>query len=150
MPATNEWTEVNINSKLLAVVAKASGRVFIGSEHCRNEVYLDFAVNYTLELMQAVRAVSDIPWWQRPFKARFIPEVKQLKERIAQADAFLRPIVSDRLEAQKSMDYQKPEDMLQWIMDVGIDGRDEKRLAKAQLDISFAAIHTTTTTTTNA
>lgn len=150
MPSVNEWTEVNINSKLLKVVAKASGRVFIGSEHCRNEDYIDFAVNYTLELMKAVRAVGAIPWWKRPMTARSIPEVKQLKSRIDQADAFLRPIVSARRAAESSMDYQKPEDMLQWIMDAGIDGKDEQHLAKAQLDISFAAIHTTTTTATNA
>ncbi|KAL2263955.1 hypothetical protein VTK26DRAFT_3949 [Humicola hyalothermophila] len=148
LPPCDDWTPVNINQKLLRIVALVSGRVFIGTELSRSEEYLDAAINYTIELMAARRAVDVMRPWLRPFLANRLPEVRRLNERIAQADRFLRPVV----EARQAMpDSEKPDDLLQWIM----DGQDKfkrytsKELAHIQLEISFAAIHTTTLTATH-
>ncbi|KAK4032898.1 hypothetical protein C8A01DRAFT_40658 [Parachaetomium inaequale] len=148
LPPCNDWTSININQKLLRIVALVSGRVFIGAELSRSEEYLDAAINYTVELMEARRALETVRPWLRPFVANRLPEVKKLDQRIAQADRFLRPIVAARREMQ---DSEKPDDMLQWVM----DGQEKfkqyttEELARMQLGISFAAIHTTTLTTTN-
>ncbi|KAL0943568.1 cytochrome P450 [Colletotrichum truncatum] len=68
-----------------------------------------------------------------------------------EADKFLRPVVAARLEAEKDPDYQKPNDMLEWIIDsqTRFGQRDHKELARYQLAIGFAAIHSTTLATTN-
>ncbi|KAL2760205.1 hypothetical protein ACRALDRAFT_2038897 [Sodiomyces alcalophilus JCM 7366] len=154
LPQSADWTQVNINSKLLRIVAMASGRVFIGAELCRDERYLDAAINYTVDLMSAVQAVSRMPVWSRPFLAPRCAEVKKVEERMKTADEFLRPIVTARREAEAaaSPDYVKPDDMLQWIMDSQkkFGAKNDKELANYQLGVSFAAIHTTTMTTTNA
>ncbi|OLN88210.1 Ent-kaurene oxidase 1 [Colletotrichum chlorophyti] len=152
LPQSNEWTEVNITDKLLRVIAMASGRVFIGPELCRNEEYLDAAINYAVDLMTAIRAVADIRPWMRPFTAGSKPEVKKLQRRVQEADRFLRPVVKARREAAMNPDYQKPDDMLQWMMDAQskFGKKGDEELARYQLSISFAAIHTTTATTTNA
>ncbi|KAL2185733.1 cytochrome P450 [Thermothelomyces heterothallicus CBS 203.75] len=148
LPPCDSWTSININQKLLRIVALVSGRVFIGEELSRSEEYLDAAINYTVELMDARRAVERLRAWQRPFLADRLPEVKKLDQRLAQADRFLRPIVAAR---RKLQDSEKPDDMLQWIM----DGQDKFRqysteeLARLQLALSFAAIHTTSVTATN-
>ncbi|KAM4065581.1 cytochrome p450 [Hirsutella rhossiliensis] len=151
MPAAEDWTEVNINRILMRVVAMVSGRVFIGSELCRNEEYLTAAINYTIEVMTAHRAVQGTRPWLRPFLARRLPEVKQVQRRIREADAFLRPVVEQRRMAAEDESYEKPDDMLQWFIDArGKFTRESSQdLAKIQLLLSFAAIHTTTLTATN-
>lgn len=152
LPQTSDWSEVNINSKLLRIVAMVSGRVFVGSELCRDEAYLDASINYTMDLMTAVHLVAFVPRLLRPFVCPHLPQVKKLQQRIREADEFLRPIVTKRLENAKLPGYEKPDDMLQWIIDSQekFGDKGDKELAKMQLGISFAAIHTTTLTTTNA
>ncbi|TEA21373.1 Cytochrome P450 monooxygenase ATR2 [Colletotrichum sidae] len=152
LPQSGDWTSVKITDHLLRVVAMVSGRVFIGPELCREEEYIDAAVNYTVDLMKAIRVISDMRPWLRRFKARNLPEVKKVERRIDAADRFLRPVVAARREAAKNPDHQKPYDMLQWIMDAQakFGQKDDKELARYQLGISFAAIHTTSVTLTNA
>jgi len=149
LPPCNSWTSININQKLLRIVALVSGRVFIGEELSRSEDYLDAAINYTVELMNARRAVERLRPWQRPFLGNRLPEVKKLDERLVKADKFMRPIVAARRQLQ---DSENPNDMLQWMM----DGQGKfheyttEELARMQLALSFAAIHTTSVTATNA
>ncbi|KAF2272943.1 ent-kaurene oxidase [Westerdykella ornata] len=152
MPPCEDWTEVYIYMKLVNAVAKVSGRVFVGPELCRNKEYLDAAANYTLDLISAQRKISEIKPWQRPFLAPRLKEVKQLRIREEKAKEILEPVVNARREAEKNdPTYKKPDDMLQWLMNRGSDyGRDSiESLAKVQLGLIFAAIHTTTLTATN-
>ncbi|KAK0724049.1 cytochrome P450 [Lasiosphaeris hirsuta] len=148
LPPCDDWTPVKLNKKLLRIVAMASGRVFVGPELCRDEKYLDAAINYTIELINGRRAVDAIPPWKRPFVAPWLPEIRALEGRIKQADNFLRPIVEERKRLGKD---EEPDDMLAWLMasEAKHGTTDSKRLAKLQLDISFAAIHTTSIATTN-
>ncbi|KAJ0158815.1 Ent-kaurene oxidase [Colletotrichum tanaceti] len=152
LPQSGEWTEVKILEKLRRVVAMASGRVFIGPELCRNEEYLDAAINYTVDLMKAIFKVADMTPYMRPFLAPRTPEVRRVRARIAEAEEFLRPVVRARREAARDPDYRKPDDMLEWFMESQkkFGQRDDSELARYQLGISFAAIHTTTSTVTNA
>ncbi|SPQ25579.1 258d739b-6356-4995-8922-698f1a5f90e4 [Thermothielavioides terrestris] len=148
LPSCDDWTPVNINRKLLRIVALVSGRVFIGTELSRSEEYLDAAINYTVELMEARRALDAVRPWLRPLLGNRLPEVRRLNARIAQADRFLRPIVRAR---QQMREGDAPDDMLQWLL----GSQDQfkqyttEELARMQLGLTFAAIHTTTLTTTN-
>lgn len=127
-----------------------SGRLFIGPEACRSEEYLDAAINYTMDVMQAVRATSSLRPWLRPFLAQRLPEVKKLDKRIEEADAFLRPLVERRRKMyndKTTSSEDVPEDFLQWMLETGDS---TSNFAKVQLGLTFAAIHTTVLTTTNA
>lgn len=141
-----------MNDKLLRIVAMVSGRVFVGPELCRDEAYLDASINYTIDLMTAVHIIGFTPVWLRPLASRLLPQVKKVQTRIKEAENLLQPIVAARQQAAKNPDYQKPDDMLQWLIDSQqkFGPVDDSELAKNQLDISFAAIHTTTMTTLNA
>ncbi|CAG7563257.1 unnamed protein product [Fusarium equiseti] len=152
IPSCEEWTEVNIHHSLLRIIGMVSGRVFIGPELCRSEQYLDAAINYTMEVMGAQRAVQNMRPWLRPFLAQSQPEVKELYQRIAEAEAFLQPVVKSRIEAMADLSYEKPDDFLQWLID-GKDkfpDKDSQNLAKVQLGLTFVAVHTTILTATNA
>lgn len=152
LPPCKDWTEVNINSKLLRIVAIVSGRVFLGPELCHDEAYINAAINYTIDVMLALRAVQGLTPWQRWLKGSSLPEVMNLDKHEEEATRFLRPVIAARRQAEKDEPgYQKPDDMLQWLMDAqGLGEREERQLAKLQLTVSFAAIHTTTLTATNA
>ncbi|CCC14927.1 unnamed protein product [Sordaria macrospora k-hell] len=75
--------------------------------------------------------------------------------------AFLRPVVDARREKQRKGE-EMDNDMLQWLMDSADQGQGKqhgkwgedttttRKLARLQLVISFAAIHTTTLVTTHA
>ncbi|KZL63086.1 cytochrome p450 [Colletotrichum incanum] len=152
LPQSTDWNEININAKLLRIIAMVSGRVFIGSDLCRDERYIDASINYTVDLMTAVHVIALVPSFLRPIVASWLPTTKKLYKRIAEAEAVFRPIVTARKEAAKKGDYQEPDDMLQWILNAQTKFGElsDRELAMAQLGISFAAIHTTTMTTTNA
>lgn len=139
--------------KIMRVVVMASGRVFVGPELCRNEEYITCSMNYTIDLMDAVRAVSETAPWLRPFVAGKRPEVKKIHRCADELLEIIGPvIVARRDDAANDPDYQKPDDLLQWNMDAPsrFGRKDDKELANVQLSASFAAIHTTSTTATNA
>ncbi|KAL8357235.1 hypothetical protein RB598_002190 [Gaeumannomyces tritici] len=159
MPACPDWTDVNIYQKLLRIVAIVSGRIFLGPELCHDEAYLDAAINYTVELFNARNAVVQIKPWLRPFRAPFLPEVRQLRAREETFNAVIQPIVAARREAERADPcYVKPDDMLQWILDGKAKDvakgaaaeMTDRELAKLQLSLSLAAIHTTSMMVTNA
>ena len=143
-----EWTSVNINQKLLRIVAVVSGRVLVGPELCRTEQYLEAAINYTTEVMAAQEAVARVTPWKRPFVCKKLPEVQALRDRKAKETAFLKPVIEARLRMSAT---ERPDDMLQWLLSSRPkDGaRTMEAIADLQLSSSFASIHTTTMTLTN-
>ncbi|KAK1561457.1 cytochrome P450 [Colletotrichum navitas] len=152
LPQSDRWTEINISPKLFRVIAMISGRIFVGPELCRDERYLDAAINYTIDIGTAAYGVTQVPEFLRPFIARWLPTTKSFHQRIADAEAVFRPLISARKEAAKEPNYQAPNDLLQWM----IDGKgkysnpDVATLTKGQLAATFAAIHTTTLSALNA
>lgn len=152
LPQSAEWEAIDINKKLLRIVAIISGRVFVGPELCHDERYLDAAINYTVDVMIAVYVVGMLPPWMRPWAAPRLPMVRKLQRRIREADEILRPVVRERRAAMEDPAYEAPDDMLQWIINAQKDLKmdDDKEIAQLQLGVSMAAIHTTTLTTVNA
>ncbi|GJC87714.1 cytochrome P450 monooxygenase ATR2 [Colletotrichum liriopes] len=145
LPQSGEWEEVDINAKMSRIIAIVSGRIFVGPELCRSEEYIDMAINYTIEVMTAVYVIGLVPTWLRPLVAPYLPQVKQLTKRLKNADEILLPVVNARREAEN-----KPDDLMQWIIDAETKaGSDVRDIARTQLSITMAAIHTTTLTTVN-
>ena len=150
IPDCDEWTELCINEKLVQIIAKVSGRIFVGPEVSEDPEYLECATNYTLELFNAIRAIKEVRPWLKPILAPRLPEVRLLEERERKAIAYLRPIVEERMEAQKNdPNWQAPDDMLAWMMKRGEGKVSVAELAKYQLGLIMAAIHTTTMMITN-
>ncbi|OAA59711.1 Cytochrome P450 [Niveomyces insectorum RCEF 264] len=152
IPPTDGWNEVAVYQKLVRIVAMISGHVFVGPELSRTETYLDAAINYTLEISAAQRAVQEMRPWLRPFLARRLPAVQTLYRRAREADDFLRPVINRRKQPDALKDSTTPDDLLQWLIDALPQHPDEhsQDLAQVQLSLIFAAVHTTTIVTTNA
>lgn len=150
MPPCKDWTEVCIHDTLIDIVARVSGRLFVGPELCVDPEYLRVAKNYTLDVMKAVFAVKSVRPWLRPFVAHRLPQILAIREHEQQATDFIYPIVKERVESAKNdPGYVKSDDMLQWMIDRSNGTKSVKELARLQLGLIFAALHTTTTTATN-
>ncbi|KAK4445433.1 putative cytochrome P450 E-class, group IV [Podospora aff. communis PSN243] len=151
LPPCEEWTPIRMHPKLLRIVAEVSGRVFVGPELCHDEQYLDAAINYTVDVAAARRAIDRMEPWKRPFLSWRLPEVQKLDTRFNQATAFLRPVMEARLNMKPE---ERPDDMLTWLMnernDKKIQDRTAATLAKRLLALTFASTHTTTMASTNA
>ena len=150
LPQSEDWTPIKLSPKLLRIVAMVSGRVFIGPDHCRDETWIKIAVDYTLNVFAGQRAIKLLrPIW-RPFVYRFLPEVKEILARREDARKFLVPIVQQRKAMQGGWGNNKPDDMMQWMLEKAdawnVKGDD--RQAFQQLTLTMAAIHTTTMTVT--
>jgi hypothetical protein len=88
-----DWTSVNLYSKLLRIVALLSGRVFVGRPLSRNEEWIDISIKYTLDCSDSRTGILKYPGWLRPFVAPFIPEVRKLKEHREAGKRLLKPLM---------------------------------------------------------
>lgn len=135
------------------VSTEATGELapsIVNNKHHRQDD-IDWEKEAAVDLIAAVTKVAAHAPWMRPFLSSRFPEVKKLRQRVDEADKFLRPVFAARLEAAKDPDYQKPNDTLEWIIDsqTRFGQKDHKELARYQLAIGFAVIQSTTLATTN-
>ncbi|EKG14399.1 Cytochrome P450 [Macrophomina phaseolina MS6] len=151
LPSQPAWTSVNIHHALLRIVASATGCIGIGAPLCRDDQYLAVTANYAGHVMAAGTAASRVPLWLRPVLAPRLPEVKKLDALLAEAEAFMRPVIEER---KRGMAEGKPAegDLLQWMLETdrarfGLE--DDRKVVTAYLGFVFAAIHSTTVVATN-
>lgn len=148
LPQSSTWTEIKANDKLVRIVAKASGRIFVGQELCFDDRYLDNSINFTIDVMKAVFTVAFLPVWLRPILTPIIPFVRTVYRRMRTERELLMPTIEARREAVKEDPSREPDDMLDWLVreqfKAGVQDDDE--LVMKQLGATFAAIHTTTQT----
>ena len=152
MPDCKDWSAVCVWSKVAAMVAKISGRLFVGPELCRDEKYLELAVNYALLLNTAQEDIKRLRPIFKPWTAPRLASVRKLHEARKQAEEFLKPVIQSRRDAKDNdPNWIDPDDMLSWLMKRQEENGDTttKRAAAMQLGLNFAAIFTTTLTATN-
>jgi cytochrome P450 len=141
-----EWNSQIMYQQLLRIVAIVSGNIFLGPEHCRSEEWVYHSIMYTVDLFQAIGKLKQWQSWTRPIGQYFIPELKSVKEHRRKAREFLRPIIAER-RAMMNRGDELPDDMLQWLMNKSADfGVADEEMSLMQLNLSLAAIHTTTLT----
>lgn len=148
IPQCKGWSEIHFHPVLLRVVARVSSSIFVGTKLSKSEKYIENAINYAMDVMKGALAVNSLKPWLRPFKASRLPEVRRLRGRVEKAGEFFTPIVAKRKQQAKDPGWEKPDDLLQWLIDVQEAKYGEttpQALAKNQLDVAFAAVHTTTT-----
>ncbi|KAI9154759.1 Ent-kaurene oxidase-like protein [Paramyrothecium foliicola] len=152
LPQTKNWTEINIHNKLLRIVAMASGHIFVGSDMCRNEQYLYAIINYTLDVTTGAYTIGYIPKLLRPWIGKWLPQITKIDRHRKELKEILQPTISARKKASEDPDYQKPEDLLQWLIDAPeqvVGKLSNLRIARYQLEAARVSVHTTTLTALN-
>lgn len=152
-PRCENPTRLKVYDLLANVIAQASGRIFVGPEVCRDQNYLECSVEYSLQVFSVVNAVRRLRPWLRPIFANGLPEVQRIRSLERKMKACVEPIIRKRQDAERSdPTWQKPDDLLQWMMTRAHKSSATDRLeyiTKQQLLATFAAIHTTTMSTVN-
>ena len=145
LPPSSDWTETTIDEKLWKIVSRSTGRIFTGPECCREPAYLKGSINFSLDLSIASREIRKIPRLLRPFLATRLPTTKRVHQHLQDYVDILGPVIQARKEeaAAKGSDYQKPEDMTQWMIDMcgKIGQKEVMHMAFEQSIISFSGIN---------
>ncbi|KAF7901531.1 hypothetical protein EAF00_003752 [Botryotinia globosa] len=144
LPKPKDWMSVTLYPIILRMVAKVSGRVMVGEPLCRNEKWIQISTTYTRDTFLGGRAVWARHPLFRPIYALYSPELKKVRQHYTDAAEFLRPIFNQRFKEMERDDFEKPQDMIQWMIDnSGNNAKDATFQGRCQLLISFAALHTT-------
>jgi cytochrome P450 len=140
-----DWTPVHINEITIGIVARVSARVFVGPNLCRNEKWLYTSIHFTKNLGLTRNLLRLFPAVLRPIAARVLPSYWRIYSNLSAAQHMIGPIITERrAAAAKNLDYEKPNDFLQWMIDEATPQEGHPfDLAHRQLLVSLASIHTT-------
>ncbi|GBF67140.1 ent-kaurene oxidase P450 [Trichophyton mentagrophytes] len=148
----DKWVPISINHLMLRLLARVSARIFVGRANCRNEEWLSASIDYTENIFITVMTLRMMPRYLHPFVAPLLPWYWRIRSNLATAKRFIGPIIRERREAEarQGKDYQKHEDLLQWMM----DGANEKEsnpdmIAHIELLLTLASIHTSSMASSN-
>ena len=120
---------------------------------CRNERWLEASIQYTENVFLTALLLRMVPPSLRPIVQCLLPSSYRLHGNLRLGKRLISSLVDERreLEAKHDASYEKPIDVLQWMMDAaeGDEGNSSK-LAHRQLLLTIASIHTTTMAATHA
>ncbi|TFK79819.1 cytochrome P450 [Polyporus arcularius HHB13444] len=151
IPATDDWTEVQIWPVVQKVIARASNRVIIGLPRCRDETYLDVAINFTNDVFASSFLINLFPGFLKPLIGKAVPMVSKNKKK-------LMPMVIPMLQERQRMmeahgdDWEgHPRDLLQWLLEEArVKGTPFEHVVEKVLLVNFGAIHTSSGAFTHA
>ncbi|WEW54698.1 heme-binding oxidoreductase [Emydomyces testavorans] len=144
----DEWVEVRMHGVLRRFVARLSARAFIGPVACRNEDWVRASITYAENIFTTIEPLRFFPSSMRSVAALFLPSYWRIRSDLATANRVIAPIVIQRRQDQASGDpnYEKPKDLLQWMMDGAKPSEAAPHLlAHRQLALSLGSLNTTTT-----
>ncbi|KAI0009521.1 P450 monooxygenase No.2 [Xylariaceae sp. FL0662B] len=149
---TDRWVSVDMHSILARLISRLSSRVFAGTELSRNEEWLTTSTEYPENAFATTMSLRMVPVALRPLAALLLPRYWQTRGNVASGKRVVGGIVRRRRAAEiaKKGIYEKPNDLLQWMMDSaeGQDGRPDK-LGHRLLFVSDASVMTTSLLTTH-
>ena len=136
---------------MLDVVSRVSTRVFLGEDLCRNEEWLRITKTYTVMSFRCAAELGVVPPLLRPLVHWFMPSIRQLRVLCADASALVGPVIQARRKqkaeaAARGDPVPSFDDCVEWA-EAEAKGRPYDP-ATFQLNMSVAAIHTTTDLTT--
>jgi hypothetical protein len=130
------------------VIASITARSFVGMDLCRDPDWLRISVDYWMDAFAAAKSIKFWPVFLRPLAARLMPQPARMHATRQEAQRLVVPVLKKRLDAiQNDPDYQKPDDIMQWMMDrLGDKAGTEEEFhhqAHLQLALAMGAIHST-------
>ncbi|KAI9728828.1 MAG: hypothetical protein M1834_007215 [Cirrosporium novae-zelandiae] len=144
----DKWVGINPYNVILRLVARAGARVFLGENVCRDEEWLSISISFTTNIFETVALLRPVPGFLQPIIGPLLPSSRRLSKQLKYAqDKLLVPIINKRRAAEQAGDpsYEKPDDFLQWMMDLADNPNDADpaNLAHRLLGImSMAVVHT--------
>ncbi|KPI41256.1 Ent-kaurene oxidase [Cyphellophora attinorum] len=146
------WHEVNVYNAVQHIIARASNRVFVGQELCRNEEMLKVAQRWSVLFPISGMILRQIPELLRPLVAPLITSPNHWYAR--RFIKYLKPEILRRQSATAADSKEKPNDFMQWTIDAAERSdleaeRSPRIIALRILATIFGTIHTSTFITSN-
>ncbi|KAI0827308.1 cytochrome P450 [Trametes gibbosa] len=138
----NNWVSLPYQHAAQNIVARASGRVFVGLPLCRDEGYLRLSLDFTMSVVKDRAIINLFPDFFKPVVGRMVSNVSAS---IRQAVPYLAPVIDERRRLME----QHGDD---WADKPATASRDfsTKAIIQRMLVINFAAIHTSSSSITHA
>jgi len=141
----DDWTPINLNPKLLRIIAMLSGRTFVSLPLSRDEEWINSTIKYTVDVFALPDVLREYPDVLLPVIVPFLAQYQRIQKHKATAQRHIKPIIKERIANMKLPGYSPPNDMLTFCMKNSGDKFNDVALqAFQQLLLSMAAIHTTT------
>lgn len=142
-----------VHDTIARIVSRIFARISVGLPLCRDEEWLHINEKHTYDVFATVIILRMLPKYLHPIVVWFLPSSYKLHRHVQRAKQLIGPIVKERrkTESQAGHLQEKPNDVLQWMMDAATEdeGKPDK-LAHQQLNLTLAAVHTTTAAITHA
>ncbi|KAJ0158966.1 Ent-kaurene oxidase [Colletotrichum tanaceti] len=150
------WRALNAYHLTLRLVALMSGRVFVGLPLSRDEGWIRASITFATDVAKCRMAALNWNAWARPWVLPFLPEVRHMRRALHKANEWMRPLVDEvllrgegALVGEKPVQPGAPGAFVSWMMKyLSVRDRNSETMGTNQMLLSFAAIHTTSTTTT--
>lgn len=162
-----EWEKVPVYFKLLRIVSIISGRLFVGLPLSRTDEWMDMSIGYTVNVVRA----GDDGWkWHpalRPLVYPFMQSIRNVQEQQRKMREWMKPLareVRDRIagladdgggvgwekrngKVGDEVGEETRGNFITWLWHrLSPERRTDEMLMRGQMAISFAAIHTTSST----
>ncbi|KAJ5251401.1 hypothetical protein N7489_001811 [Penicillium chrysogenum] len=147
---TDTWIQINPCDLFTRLIALSTSRMMAGDVLRENEEWLNVASNYAVNVGITILLLRPVPKYLRPIVAPFLPTVRKMKKQLRFAKDLFIPMVHERRLAEQVKDpnYTKPDDFLQWMMDLSEEKKeilDPDTLAHHMLLlVTLAVTHTST------
>ncbi|KAE8391145.1 cytochrome P450 [Aspergillus alliaceus] len=144
----DKFVAINPYEVFLRLVARVGARIFIGDELCREEKWLNASISYTKDIFLTIALMRPLPGFLHPIVGRILPSSRSLDRQLVYVkEELLGPVIEKRrrMEAASDPNYEKPDDFLQWMMDLAKTENESHphNLAQRLLGItSMAVVHT--------
>ena len=151
---TEDFKAVDIMHSVEKILARSDNRAFTGLPLCRNDDYLSMTVKFAEDVAIAGKLINIMPNWSKPILGRIFTIPNHYHYR--RARKHLVPHIKQRLEAWDTSEKSSPHnDFITWIIEDAKKHGDEAGLdpnviSFRIIDVNFAAIHTSSFTSTNA
>ncbi|KAJ5155044.1 uncharacterized protein N7500_010483 [Penicillium coprophilum] len=132
---SSDWHEVALLPSMLRLIAKVSSLVFVGEPLCRNPVWLETVINFTIIRHHAILALHKCPAVLRPVLHWLLPPCQKLRREIGTA----RKLIDSSLEISRKNPQTEKFSSVAWI-DAFASGK-KYDAAMVQLRLANASIH---------
>ncbi|KAJ5351660.1 cytochrome P450 [Penicillium brevicompactum] len=144
----DRFVAINSYEVFLRLVARVGARIFIGDELCREEKWIEASIEYTKNIFLTIALMRPVPGFLHPIVGRMLPSSRRLDKQLSYIQSeLLGPLIAKRrnMEAASDPYYKKPDDFLQWMMDLAKTETESQpsNLAHRLLGLtSMAVVHT--------
>ncbi|RAK80338.1 cytochrome P450, partial [Aspergillus fijiensis CBS 313.89] len=151
----DKWTPVNLYKLVLKLISRATARFTVGEELYLNELWLETVPSYTSDSLTTIILLRPVPQFLRALVARLLPSLRRARARArwAQTELLIPTIRSRQHKEVHDSAYQKPQDLMQRIMDTATTNfdRDPANIAQALMStITISIVHPLTNLVTHA